>query len=142
MNNPASQQVTSSHPVYKKSRQRKALLDLLRSTKSHPTASWLYDKLKVSFPDLSQGTVYRNLAILAEQGLILVLRSGSTFDRFDADTGRHYHVICEACGKVEDIDIPTDAELDTTAGKLCGYRISAHRLDFYGICPDCQKSGG
>lgn len=142
MNNPASQQVTSPLPVYKKSRQRKALLDLLRSTKSHPTAAWLYDKLKASFPDLSQGTVYRNLAILAEQGLVLVLRSGSTFDRFDADTSRHYHVICETCGKVEDIDLPADATLDTTAGKLCGYRISAHRLDFYGICPDCQKSGG
>jgi Fur family peroxide stress response transcriptional regulator len=121
------------------SRQRTALLDLLRSTKSHPTASWLYDRLKETFPDLSLGTVYRNLSMLAERGLVRVLRSGSAFDRFDADTRAHYHVVCEVCGKVEDVDLAADASLDARAEEASGYRISTHRLDFIGICPACRE---
>jgi len=121
------------------SRQRTALLDLLRSTKSHPTASWLYDRLKTEFPDLSLGTVYRNLSLLAGRGEVLVLRSGSTFDRFDADTRAHYHVVCEVCGKVEDVDLAADATLDARAEAASGYRISTHRLDFIGICPACRE---
>jgi Fur family peroxide stress response transcriptional regulator len=127
---------------YRNSRQRSALIELLKSTKSHPTASWIYDELKKEFPDLSQGTVYRNLSVLAEQGLVQVLRSGSTFDRFDADVSAHYHVICTVCGKVEDVDMKVDASGDTAAAESTGYRISGHRLDFYGVCPDCQKKEG
>ena len=121
-------------------RQRTALLDLLRSTKSHPTASWLYERLKATFPDLSLGTVYRNLSMLSERGLVRVLRSGSAFDRFDADTSAHYHVVCEVCGKVEDIDLEADAALDARAEEASGYRISSHRLDFFGICPACREN--
>lgn len=128
-------------PIYKKSRQRNALLALLRSTTSHPTAAWLYDKLKGDFPILSQGTVYRNLSILSEQGQIKILRSGSAFDRFDANTNVHYHVICEACGKVEDLDIPCETAQSAEAQKASGYKITSHRLEFFGICPDCQKTG-
>ena len=121
------------------SKQRTALLDLLRSTKSHPTASWLYGRLKTGFPDLSLGTVYRNLSMLAERGLVRVLRSGSAFDRFDADTRAHYHVVCEVCGKVEDVDLAADATLEVRAEEASGYRISTHRLDFIGICPACRE---
>lgn len=121
------------------SRQRTALLDLLRSTKSHPTASWLYDRLKATFPDLSLGTIYRNLSMLADRGVVRVLRSGSAFDRFDADTSEHYHVVCEVCGKVEDVDLAVDSTLDARAEEASGYRISTHRLDFIGICPACRE---
>ena len=124
---------------FRNSRQRTALLELLKSTKSHPTASWIYDELKKEFPDLSQGTVYRNLSVLAEQGLVQVLRSGSTFDRFDADTSAHYHVVCTVCGKVEDVAMKADAAGETSAARATGYRIEGHRLDFYGVCPACQK---
>ncbi len=127
--------------AYKNSKQRTALLGLLRSTKAHPTASWLYDNLKPAFPDLSPGTVYRNLSILADQGLVRILRSGSTFDRFDADTDTHYHIVCERCGKVEDLTLPAEKERETAAELASGYRVTSHRFDFFGICPDCQKSG-
>jgi Fe2+/Zn2+ uptake regulation proteins len=126
---------------FRKSRQRTALLQLLKSTKSHPTASWIYDELRKEFPDLSQGTVYRNLSVLAEQGLVQVLRSGSTFDRFDADTSTHYHVTCTVCGKVEDVSMPADRSGEIAAAAASGYLVSAHRLDFYGVCPACRKKG-
>lgn len=132
---------TNEVPLYKNSKQRNALLLLLRSTKIHPTASWLYDHLKEDFPSLSYGTVYRNLSILADQGLIHVLHSGSTFDRFDADTTSHYHVICERCGKVEDVKMVAKTVQEADVANASGYRIGSHRLDFFGICPDCQKSG-
>ena len=127
--------------LHKNSRQRFALLDLLKSTKSHPTAAWLYDQLKARFPNLSHGTVYRNLGILSDMGLLRVLHSGSTFDRFDADTSVHYHVVCEKCGKIEDIPIAPERDGEKKAEQMSGYKISSHRLDFLGICPDCQKSG-
>ena len=141
MNNQTASLPQKNRSSYRKSRQRTALLELLRSTKTHPTASWLYDRLKSAFPDLSPGTVYRNLAILAEQNLVRVLRSGSTFDRFDAETGIHYHIVCERCGKVEDIDLPAEDDCEQEAQTASGYVITSHRLDFFGICPDCQKPG-
>jgi Fur family peroxide stress response transcriptional regulator len=141
MNQTQTDTTQTHHPLYKNSRQRFALLNLLKSTKSHPTAAWLYDRLKGEFPNLSHGTVYRNLSILSDQGLVHILHSGSTFDRFDADTTTHYHVTCETCGQVEDIAIEPETKQESEAEKVSGYRISSHRLDFFGICPDCQKSG-
>lgn len=123
---------------YKRSRQRERILDVLRSTKSHPTAAWIYDSLKGEFPDLSLGTVYRNLNILHEQGRLQVLQSGSTFDRFDADTSAHYHFVCRSCGKVEDVELPVVAELDAAAAALLGHCVEGHRTDFYGLCSACN----
>ena len=125
---------------YKRSRQRDRILSALKGTKSHPTAAWVYDQLKPQFPDLSLGTVYRNLNILHAQGLIQVLQSGSTFDRFDADTSAHYHFICQTCGKVEDVLIPVHRELDVKAAETIGRTVTGHRLDFFGYCPGCEDS--
>lgn len=126
---------------FKRSRQRDRILSLLHSTKSHPTASWIYESLKPEMPDLSLGTVYRNLKILELQGKLQVLHSGSGFDRFDGDTRPHYHLICTRCGAVEDLDLPFQTDLDYRAKERFGNRISGHRLDFFGLCNDCyQKS--
>ncbi len=122
---------------FKRSRQRERILETLRGTKCHPTAGWVYDVLKKEYPELSLGTVYRNLNILNELGLVRILRSGSTFDRFDADTSPHYHFVCEDCGKVEDVDLSVDLDLDSRVAKLMGRVVTGHRLDFFGLCPDC-----
>ena len=124
--------------IYRNSKQRKSILELLKSTKNHPTALWLYDRLREKYPSLSQGTVYRNLSILAEQGQIQVLRSGSTFDRFDGDTSLHYHVICHQCGRVDDVEMRAESDRERAAAKASGYLVKSHRLDFFGICPECQ----
>lgn len=125
---------------FKRSRQRERILETLRSTKSHPTAGWVYDELKRDYPELSLGTVYRNLNILRELGLVNVLRSGSTFDRFDADTSPHYHFVCEECGKVDDVELSVDLDLESKVSSLMGRVVTGHRLDFFGLCPNCQAS--
>lgn len=124
---------------YKYSRQREALFNLLCSTKTHPTAAWLYDELRKEFPHLSQGTVYRNLNILADQKRIKILNTGSGFAHFDADTSVHNHVICTRCGRVDDVCMTSDIRQEREASSVSGYRIDSHRLDFFGLCPDCQN---
>lgn len=123
--------------TFKRSRQRERILSLLQNTKSHPTAAWIYESLKSEMPNLSLGTVYRNLKILELQGKVQVLHSGSGIDHFDADTQPHYHLICTNCGAIEDVDLPVQTELEHKARELLGNRISGHRLDFFGLCSSC-----
>jgi Fur family peroxide stress response transcriptional regulator len=124
---------------YKRSKQRERMLHLLGQTEIHPTADWLYQQLKEEFPSLSMGTVYRNLNILVEQKLIQKLPFGSTYDRYEVITKPHYHLVCEACGCVQDFDMPHYAEINEQAQKMSGFNVSRHRIDFFGICQKCQS---
>jgi Fur family peroxide stress response transcriptional regulator len=117
---------------------RERILDLLKGTGSHPTANWLYGKLRREFPDLSLGTVYRNLGILVEQGQVNRIDYGSTFDRFDAKTLPHYHFICETCGSVTDLDIPVDPSLNALVDGKTGMKVTRHEIEFYGVCARCR----
>jgi Fur family peroxide stress response transcriptional regulator len=123
----------------KRSRQRERILELLRGTGAHPTADWLYDRLKGEYPNLSMGTVYRNLNILVEQGLVGRIDNGSTFDRFDAKTGPHYHFICEKCGVIVDLELPIDETLNRKVTESTLFTVRRHRIEFYGICDRCQR---
>jgi Fur family peroxide stress response transcriptional regulator len=124
--------------VRKRSRQREKILELLQGTKVHPTADWLYDRLKGEFPNLSMGTVYRNLNILVEQGKVDRIDFGSTFDRFDANVGPHYHFICEQCGTIFDLELPIDDSLNRRVDELTPFRVKRHSIEFYGLCGRCQ----
>lgn len=124
---------------YKRSRQRERILNVLKGTGAHPTASWIYDKLKGEFPDLSMGTVYRNLNILKEQGLIRKIDFGSTFDRYDANTAPHYHFICERCGSIIDLDMHIDKELNRRVERMTKLKTKRHRIEFYGFCDKCSS---
>jgi Fe2+ or Zn2+ uptake regulation protein len=123
---------------YRRSRQRERILELLRNTTEHPTADWLYRELKKEIPGLSMGTVYRNLRILEEQGAIRKLPAGSTFDRFDADRSPHSHLICERCGRICDVRLPREANLDSDAERESGFTVTRHRIEFFGLCRSCQ----
>jgi len=112
---------------------------LLKTTGTHPTASWIYDRMKREFPDLSMGTVYRNLNILVEQGLVRKIDFGSTFDRYDANTARHYHFICERCGSITDLSLPIDDTLNDRVGAGTGFKATRHRIEFYGLCDKCLE---
>ena len=124
---------------YRYSRQRERILEVLRSTQSHPTATWLYDTIKSEFPRLSLGTVYRNLAILVDQGLVQKIDAGSTFDRFEAKTEPHYHLICRKCGKIEDFEKHFFPEIDEEISRSTDFDIEGHRIDFFGTCSDCNR---
>lgn len=127
---------------YKKSRQRQRILELLKSTGRHPSADWIYDQLKGEFRNLSMGTVYRNLNILVEQELIRKIDFGSTFDRFDANIGQHYHFICEKCAAIIDLDLPVDEALNRRVNQATPFRAHRHRVEFYGLCDRCQQKAG
>lgn len=123
---------------HKKSKQRERILEVLRGTKSHPSADWVYQKLKPEMPNLSLGTVYRNLSLLSEQGTILRLPVGDGIDRFDGDITPHYHLVCQGCGAVEDLEKFTVEDIDDRAQKMTEFKISGHHLDFFGYCKSCQ----
>jgi Fur family peroxide stress response transcriptional regulator len=124
--------------IFRQSKQRIRILELLRSTEIHPSADWLYEKLKNEFPRLSFGTVYRNLSVLIEQGLIKKIHFGSTFDRFEANIKPHYHLICESCGKILDFEMPIYDDLNFQAKQRTNFIIHHHKLEFFGLCEECK----
>jgi len=125
---------------FRQSRQRQRTLELLRETDSHPSVDWLYERLKKEFPKLSLGTVYRNLAILMQQGLVQKIHFGSTFDRFEANPQPHYHLICEHCGNIEDFRLPIYDEINRKARTETPFNIRRHMIEFYGTCLDCENT--
>jgi Fur family peroxide stress response transcriptional regulator len=122
----------------KRSRQREAMLKLIKSTKSHPDAAWLYEKMKEKFPNISLGTVYRNLGVLTQTGDIVRVCTSDGTERYDGDTSSHSHFICRVCRGVSDIDIPDTGELDALAEKS-GVSVESHSLIFCGVCKECRN---
>lgn len=123
----------------KYSKQRDALLTLLKSTHSHPSADWLYSELKKEFPNISLGTVYRNLALLAEKGCILKISTSSQKEHFDGFTHQHYHFVCNSCDSIYDVELEDTGLLDKSVEQELGAEVDSHSLVFYGICSDCKK---
>jgi len=130
---------TKTKKRYKRSKQRERILQLLKETDTHPTADRVYNHLKKEYPKLSLGNVYRNLNILVEQGLIRELNFGSTFDRYDAVTEKHYHFICQKCGNIYDLQLPYDESADREVEEQTGGKVFFHRKEFYGICKNCLE---
>ena len=120
------------------SRKREAILEVLRGTKSHPTADWVYQQLKPSFPDLSLGTVYRNLSRFKEDGTVVSVGVVEGQERYDADVTPHSHFVCTVCGTVLDVeDEFVDPESDSEVSRLLGVRVLSHQVVFRGFCGDC-----
>lgn len=122
----------------KHSRQRDALLLMLKSTTSHPSAEKLYSDLKNEIPNISLATVYRNLNQLLSSGQIINMNIGG-IEHYDANCERHYHLVCRSCNSIEDIFLPELSELNGYAEKHCGVDIDNHSLIFYGVCSKCKK---
>ncbi|ACB84139.1 Fur family transcriptional regulator [Natranaerobius thermophilus] len=120
-------------------KQRKIILNVLKNTKSHPTADWVYDQVREVLPNISLGTVYRNLKVLKEMGEIMELDFGSTYSRFDGNPHNHYHFVCNDCERVYDIDMPTDESLLAKADEVSEHQVQEHRLEFYGTCQECYQ---
>jgi len=122
----------------KMTKQRKVIAEELKKLKTHPTATSLYELVRKRLPKISLGTVYRNLDLLAEAGIIQKLETAGTQKRFDGTVENHYHVRCVQCGQVDDIPLPLFGEIEELLGGLSNYKILSHRLEFQGICPSCQ----
>ena len=118
--------------------QRQVILEELKKVKSHPTANEVYDMVRKRLPRIGLGTVYRNLDLLAERGIIKKLEVGGEQKRFDGDTSPHYHIRCVKCNRVEDIFIERDKRLEKSAASCCNYKILDHHVQFSGICSKCH----
>lgn len=127
-------------PLTRMTRQRMAILDVLRSTTSHPTADWVYAQVRGSLPKISLGTVYRNLNLLREAGEIQELTYGSSFSRFDGNPKEHPHFHCTSCHRVFDIESNVEAELAKKAEMVSGFRVDRTRVEFEGVCADCLSN--
>lgn len=118
--------------------QRYAILSFLMETLSHPTADEIYKELEMQFPNMSVATVYNNLKVFKEAGLVRELTYGDSSSRFDGNTSDHYHCICTSCGRIVDFDYDPLVELEKEAQSSTGFSISSHRLEFYGTCEKCM----
>ena len=120
-------------------KQKKVILEILRETKCHPSADWVYEQARKYISDISLGTVYRNLNVLKEKGEILELNYGSTYSRFDGNPNNHYHFVCEECNNLFDVEIPVYNGLDKMVQDTMGFVVTKHRMEFYGLCNECKK---
>lgn len=123
----------------KYSRQRESIKACLMARKDHPTADAIYASIRQEYPNISLGTVYRNLNLLEELGEVRKLRCGTGPDHFDGDMAPHYHFLCKKCGRVSDIPMSHMEEINMLAGRYCTGRIDGHEMVFYGECCECLE---
>ena len=126
--------------MLKYSKQRESIKNFLVTRYDPPTAETVYLNIRREFPNISLGTVYRNLNLLAEIGEIQKLSPGIGPDRFDGNPAPHYHFICRHCGCVMDLTVSGLDHINILAGQDFDGEIEGHITYFYGSCPSCKAS--
>lgn len=125
------------------SRKREAILQTICSTKSHPTADWIYQTLRPVYPDLSLGTVYRNISHFKDDGFVICVGVVNGQERLDGNVKPHAHFICSCCGSVIDVDeVDQNHGIDTAVSSKYGFLVEYHDLVFHGVCAQCLKDQG
>lgn len=125
----------------KYSRQRELILETLRALENHPTAEELHEAVRRHMPSISLGTVYRNLNLLVDAGIIRKLESsGSASIRYDGRMDEHCHLICTSCGSIMDIDLGISARIDTAVREQAGFIVTEHGIVLKGICAECVRN--
>lgn len=119
--------------------QRHAILTYLMEAMNHPTADDIYRALEPKFPSMSVATVYNNLKMFMEAGMVRELTYGDSSSRFDANVSDHYHVICELCGKIEDFSYPSLRDVEQHAEQATGFMITGLRMELHGVCKSCRE---
>ena len=123
----------------KLTRQREAILQVIRERDDHPTANEIFQAALVRLPTISYATVYNSLRFLKEAGLVSEIKFGDSASRYDRETCRHDHAICNDCGKLVDFDLPEAAELLKAAARKCRFKPESVHLTLRGQCPECRK---
>ncbi len=121
----------------RETRQRRVVYDTIKETHSHPTADWIFERVRAEVPKISLGTVYRNLSVLKDEGVVREIYGVDRRAHYDADLSPHAHFICSDCGQIWDVfGVP---EIDwRTLKELVGCEVSDQRLDFQGRCAACR----
>lgn len=118
--------------------QRQLVIDAVRSLANHPTADEVYNAISITHPNISKGTVYRNLNSLSDEGLLKRIQIANSADRFDHHLPPHYHIECLKCGCFKDIEMPYLNELDSRIEELTGYNLISQDIVFKGVCQSCR----
>ncbi|MGI6161791.1 MAG: Fur family transcriptional regulator [Christensenellales bacterium] len=118
--------------------QRQLLISAMKRL-DHPTANEVYEEIRKDYPNISLGTVYRNLNNMVANGEMYRLSMQNSSDRFDTDICLHYHMCCESCGRYVDVHMDDNGGLESKAKENTGCRITGHDIIFRGICHDCDK---
>ena len=122
-------------------RKRKAILSFLRQTKDHPSAEMVFNHLKQEIPDLSLGTVYRNLSMFKAKGEIISLGTVNGVERFDGNVEPHVHFVCDGCDAVVDLpQIQVPEELNRQVNEATGGVVDTCHLTFTGLCKECKQN--
>lgn len=125
--------------MLKNSRQRNSIKAFLINRTDHPTANTIYQELRKEYPNISLGTIYRNLNLMCSLGEIRRISCGEESDRFDGNAASHYHHICKKCGAVHDIPMQMIDSISALAQNFTEHEIIEHETYFYGICKDCKE---
>lgn len=118
-------------------RQRQFILEELKKVVTHPTADEIYRMVRERMPRVSLGTIYRNLETLSERGVIQKLELAGTQRRYDATTETHYHIRCNRCGCVEDLEMKPLEAIESAASAVTRFTVTGHTMEFEGVCPNC-----
>ena len=118
--------------------QRKIIYEIFKNTDIHPTADWIYSEVRKIIPNISLGTVYRNLKVLKEEGAIIEITDGKQ-SRFDARIDNHFHFKCNSCGSIYDIESSEVVNINKDNLERKGFEVDTMDITFNGICPSCKK---
>jgi len=122
--------------------QRMAIIKVLAESHGHPSVEDIFDEVRPNFPTTSLATIYKTISLMKDLGELLELEFSGSGNRYDGNSPHpHPHVICTDCGSIIDPDVAKLAQITENIAKTTGYRITNHRLDFYGVCPVCQQKG-
>ncbi|MDD3238471.1 MAG: Fur family transcriptional regulator [Candidatus Gastranaerophilales bacterium] len=121
------------------SKQRELILETLTQNVVHPSADYIYNILKKTYPNISLATVYRNLNKLAELGVIKKIEGLEASDHFDHNTFEHYHLICIECGRIFDVPADIAPDICEKLEEKTGFKVIKHEITFRGVCPECQS---
>ena len=124
----------------RETRQRRVVYETIRSTHSHPTADWIFEQVRSEVPKISLGTVYRNLSVLKDEGLVREIYGPDRRAHYDADLSPHAHFICTDCGQIWDVSGVPEVNWRTLK-ELVGCEVTDQRLDFHGRCAACTLAG-
>lgn len=121
-------------------KQRRAVLDVVKASSDHPTAADVMDRLRIKDYKFAYATVYNSLRYLVEQGLITELRITDSVSRYDGFTEEHQHAVCDVCGKVTEVMTRINDSFVTAAQQETGYTFGRTELVLHGVCPDCKQN--
>jgi Fe2+ or Zn2+ uptake regulation protein len=125
-------------PPTRTTTQQRAILDYIQKNAHHATAEEVYIHLRKSLPQLSLGTVYRNLERLSDRRLIakVIIRNVA---HFESQIAPHYHAVCLSCGAIDNIDVSPATDIEEFFSRSTDFKLTSHELVLYGLCPKCNR---